>query len=62
MLRPIKYRDPTGSERLHTVLSFLCLRRTKDIGEVFRLDGKRSADGDATESSALRMRLGLRCG
>jgi SNF2 family DNA or RNA helicase len=31
VLRPIKYRDPTGSERLHTVLSFLCLRRTKDM-------------------------------
>ena len=31
VLRPIKYRDAKGSERLHLILQFLCLRRTKDM-------------------------------
>jgi SWI/SNF-related matrix-associated actin-dependent regulator of chromatin subfamily A3 len=30
VLRPIKYRDMAGVERLHTILGFTCLRRMKD--------------------------------
>ncbi len=30
VLRPIKYRDVAGVERLHTILGFTCLRRMKD--------------------------------